>query len=283
MTNNTKKVILIGDFSIHNNHFGCKLVSQTFREQFQRVGLELIARLPINFNPIQYYDKLLKSADLIIINGEGAIHNGRYQEIINLGSKYPCILVNCVYENNPKNDSLQHFKLITTRESLSANELISQNINAKVVPDVIYASAYLRSFIPRSNLKTKETGYTDSAKKSVIRIGPMTLKYRKGFSPKSNSLDNYLNFLCEHKKIAVGRFHSLICCSIFEIPFSTWESNTWKIRGLMNDIGLSELHFQSRKEAINNIPKEFSSKIKNFTTLAKSRVESLFDDIANML
>ncbi len=278
-----KNVVLVGDFSIDNNHFGCHLVSQTFREQFVRVGLNLLARLPLDLNSIRHSYEALNRADLVVINGEGAIHNGRYQEILNLAEKYPCVLVNCVYENNPINHNLEKFKLITTRESLSAQALESQNIKAKVVPDVIFASSYLRSFKPRANLIIKQSGYTDCAKKSVLKLGPVSIKYRLGFSPKSNKLNDYLNFLSSHKKIAVGRFHSAICCSIFGIPFSTWESNTWKIRGLMKDIGISDLHFDTRNEALRNIPNSLSNKVTSFSDSAKLRVESFFDSIANLI
>ena len=278
-----KNVVLVGDFSLHNNHFGCHLVSQTFREQFIRIGLHLSARLPLDLNFIKHSDKALKQADLVVINGEGAIHNGRYQEIINLAEKYPCVLVNCVYENNPFNHNLEKFKLITTRESLSAQALENQNIKAEVVPDVIFASSYLRSFKPRANLAIKQSGFTDCAKKSILKLGPFSIKYRLGFSPKSNNLNDYLNFLSSHKKMAIGRFHSVICYSIFGIPFSTWESNTWKIRGLMKDIGISGLHFDTRKEALKNIPDSISNKVTSFSDSAKIRVECLFDSIANLI
>jgi hypothetical protein len=275
----SKRVVLVGDFSLHNNHFGCHLVSQTFREQFSRVGINLIASLPIDYKSINRYDKILKQADLVVINGEGAIHHGRYQEVIDLAAQYPCVLVNCVYEDNPYNKNLHKFKLITTRESLSAKAINYHNVEAKVVPDVIFASSYLRSFKPRKNLIFKESGFTDSAKKSEFRLGPLKIKYRIGYSPKSNSLNNYLNFLYSHRKIAIGRFHSLICCSLFEIPFSTWESNTWKTKGIMQDMGISHLHFDTRSEALINIPNEFPDTVRDFSRLAKFKVESLFDEI----
>lgn len=277
-----RNVVLVGDFSLHNNHFGCHLVSQTFREQFARVGLNLSARLPLELHSISNYDKALRQADLVVVNGEGAIHNGRYQEIINLADKYPCVLVNCVYENNPINHNLDKFKLITARESLSAQALESHNVKAEVIPDVIFASSYLRSFKAKTNLAIKESGFTDCAKKSVFKLGPLNIKYRLGFSPKSHSLNDYLNFLFSHKKIAIGRFHSVICCSIFEIPFSSWESNTWKIRGLMRDMGVSDLHFSTRSEALKNIPETVSSKVTSFSDSAKIRVEALFDTIADL-
>jgi hypothetical protein len=280
--NFSKNVVLVGDFSLHNNHFGCHLVSQTFREQFARVGINLIARLPIDFNSIENHKQILEAADLVVINGEGAIHHGRYQKVIDLAANYPCVLVNSVYENNPYNKNLQKFKLITTRESLSAKALKNHHVEAKVVPDVIFASSYLRSFKPKRNLILKETGFTDSAKKSVLRLGPLKIRYRIGYSPKSNSLNDYLNFLYSHKKMAIGRFHSLICCSIFEIPFSSWESNTWKIKGLMHDMGISNLHFSTRKEALNSIPDKFPDSARGFCNLAKFKVESLFDEIMSL-
>tara|TARA_B100001769_G_scaffold267658_1_gene255258 strand:- start:797 stop:1657 length:861 start_codon:yes stop_codon:yes gene_type:complete len=275
-----KKVVLVGDFSLESQHFGCHLTSQTFREQFLRVGLDLIASLPINLDSISSYKMILGEADLVVINGEGAIHNGRYKEIINLSSEYPCVLVNCVYQNNPLNENLKRFKLVSSRESLSAEALALNGINVSVTPDVVFASTYLRSFKPQNSIKNKKTGFTDCAKKSEFRFGPFCLKYRLGYSPKAHSLYSYLNFLYSHEKIAVGRLHAAVCCSVMGIPFSTWESNTWKMKGLMLDMGIPELHYSNRRDALDNIPKEIPGTIIDYAITAKKKVESLFDKMA---
>jgi len=218
----------------------------------------------------------LKNVDLVVINGEGSIHHGRFQELINLASEYPCALINCVYQDNPPNDNLKYFKYISVRESYSAQELQRVGIMAEVIPDVLFASLFLRSFIPKSQ-PSKKSGITDNAKKEVFKIGSFQFKYRPGFSPKTSTVADYLDFLCSHKKMAIGRFHAAICCCVLGIPFSTWDSNTWKTEGLMEDMGVSRLHFKERHSAITNMPDSLPEEIKIFTKKSITTIENMFD------
>ena len=47
----------------------------------------------------------------------------------------------------------------------------------------------------------------------------------------------------------------------------------------MQDMGISHLHFDTRSEALINIPNEFPDTVREFSRLAKFKVESLFDEI----
>ena len=274
------KVVFIGDTSLNSPHFGCQLVGQTFREQFSRTGLQLIASLPYDFSNLPGASETLKDADLLVINGEGSIHHGRYHHLIQLASKYPCALVNCVYQENPVWPELKEFLYISARESLSANEIRSQDIDCHVVPDVLFASSLLNSFVCQG--ATKDYGVTDSAQKTSYHFGPFKLRLRLGLSPKQKMIADYLNFLCLHKSLCIGRFHAAIAASVLGIPFSTWDSNTWKMRGLMQDMGLPHLHFANRKEAMAAIPQEFDPKISVFVEQAKQKIETMFDTLASL-
>ena len=274
------KVVFIGDTSLNSPHFGCQLVGQTFREQFSRIGLQLIATLPYDFSDYPGISEILKGADLLVINGEGSIHHGRYHHLIALASEYPCALVNCVYQENPVWPELQKFLYISTRESLSANEIRSQGVGCHVVPDVLFASSLLNSFVCQG--ASKAHGVTDSAQKTIYKFGPFKLRLRVGRSPKQKMVADYLKFLCQYKSLCIGRFHAAIAASVLGIPFSTWDSNTWKMRGLMEDMGLSHLHFNNRKEAMVAIPSEFDPKINVFVEQAKQKIETMFDTLASL-
>lgn len=275
------KVALIGDTSLRTSHFGCQLVGQTFREQFARVGFDLVVSLPSKLSLVTNWKSYLEGVDLVVINGEGSIHHGRFQELINLASEFPCALVNCVYQDNPPNDHLINFKYVSVRESYSAHELQNAGIKAEVVPDVLFASMFLRSFVPKAH-PSKESGMTDNAKKEVFKIGSFQLKYRPGFSPKTPVVADYLDFLCTHKKMAIGRFHAAICCCVLGIPFSTWDSNTWKTKGLMEDIGVSHLHFEERSDAVANMPDSLPEKIKLYTNKSIASIEKMFNALKHL-
>lgn len=275
------RIVFVGDTSLRAPHFGCQLVGQTFREQFARVGLDLIASLPTNIVTVPEWHRHLDKADLVVINGEGSIHHGRFQNLIDLAGDYPCALVNCVYQENPANPNLQKFKWVSARESMSAAVLRELGANAEVVPDVLFASSFLRSFIPLAPA-SKSFGFTDCAEKVVRRLGPIRFRYRPGVSPKTKVVGDYLNFLASHKRMAIGRFHAVICCSVMGIPFSSWDSNTWKTEGLMSDMGVPQLHFGSRDEALANAPSTFPEAIVQFRFEAHQRIEAMFDQLAEI-
>ena len=101
----------------------------------------------------------------------------------------------------------------------------------------------------------------------------------KAFSCFFKVAGDYLEFLSTHRKMVVGRFHAAVSCSVLGIPFSSWDSNTWKTKGLMLDMGISHLHFDSRNEAIANMPEEFPEEIIGFRRSAKERIEAMFDQL----
>ena len=274
------KIVFIGDTSLGSPHFGCQLVGQTFREQFSRTGVDLIACLPYDFYNYHGFNKILKNADLLVINGEGSIHHGRFHHLIKLASEYPSTLVNCVYQENPIWPELKDFLYISTRESYSANEINSQGVKCQVVPDVLFASSLLHSFVHHEPIK--DFGFTDNAQKTTYKLGPFKLRLRLGRSPKQKTVADYLNFLCQHKRMCIGRFHAVIAASVLGIPFSTWDSNTWKMRGLMQDMGLSHLHFNNRDEAMKAVPSDYDPKISEFVEQAKVNIETMFDTLARI-
>ncbi|MEW4531276.1 MAG: hypothetical protein ACF8PG_13510 [Maioricimonas sp. JB045] len=273
-------VVLVGDRSLDMSHFGCQLVGATFREQFARTGLNLTACLPISPKRFEAATPLLDQADLVVINGEGSTHNGRLQDVFRMATKWPSVLVNCVYQNNPPSDELKHFRLITARESRSAEAIREHGADCTVVPDVIFASSLLHSYVRPEPVR--DLGVTDSARKVEYGFGPFRVRLRPGLRPKTSTVAEYLNKLCEHRRLCIGRFHAVVVASILGIPFSSWESNTWKISGLMHDMGLSELHFDNRDEALRNVPHEFDPRAGQFATSARAAVHRLFDEIATI-
>lgn len=281
MSERKPRIAFVNDTSLRTPHFGCQLVGQTFREQLARTGLDLMVSLPGDFSRHPDWQLHLDRVDLVIINGEGAIHHGRFQELIDLAARYPCALVNCVYQQNPENPNLRKFRYIGARESLSAAAIRNHGAEVEVVPDVLFASKLLNSFVSFEPAK-REFGFTDCAEKVVKQLGPFKFRYRPGFSPKTPVVGDYLNFLASHRRMAIGRFHAAVCCSVMGIPFSTWDSNTWKTEGMMKDMNVGHLHFNSRDEALANAPREFPPQIAEFRGRAKRRIEAMFDRLAQI-
>lgn len=272
-------VALINDTSLFENHFGCTLVGQTFREQFARVGLDLKYAFPRDYD-LETIAPLLDEVDLVVVNGEGSIHHGRRNHLLDIAKRFPSVLVNAVYQANPPNDALRQFLYRSTRESLSASEIQSAGYTCDVTPDVIFASMQLRSFVKPKPYE--ELGVTDSVLKHRVRIGPLKLhKKPYGFSPEGSVAD-YLRTLSRYKSLCIGRFHAVVAASVLEIPFSCWESNTWKVSGMMRDMGASQYLFPTFEAAMLHVPGSFDRKIKGFAREAVPKVEQMFDQIAEL-
>ncbi|GLQ32501.1 polysaccharide pyruvyl transferase family protein [Litoribrevibacter albus] len=274
------KVAFINDTSLFSNHFGCQLVGQVYREQFKRTGLDLVISLPKNFN-IEDYKSQLDSVDLVVVNGEGSIHHGRNPHLLEIAKKYPSVLLNCVYQENPRNDALKEFLHISARESYSAEEIQLQGVNCHVVPDVIFASSFVRSF-PKPN-PIKDLGITDNVRKEYqYKFGPFKKRVKGDFSAHNHSPAEYIYQLTQYSRICAGRFHAAVISALLEIPFATWDSNTWKTEAMLKDMGVPEYHFNSRESAVKNTPKEFDPQIKEFTNVAKIQIEENFNKVAEL-
>lgn len=265
-------VALVNDTSLYEHHFGCQLVCQTFREQFARVGLELRVSLPYQFD-LDEVRWRLAAVDLVVVNGEGTLHHQRGEHLVRLAAEFPAALVNTVYQDNCDWPELAAFRYRSARESLSAAEIRRTGAQCDVTPDLLFASQTLRSFV--ASEPTEEIGITDNVTKRKTGFGPFKRSF--GFSPYVASVAQYLNKLCSYRRVCAGRFHAAAACAVLGIPFSTWESNTWKTRGLMHDMGAAELHFGSFEEAMANVPQRPSDKISEFAAEAVGRIEGMFD------
>jgi hypothetical protein len=270
-------IAFINDTSMMESHFGCNLVCQTFREQFARTGLNLKLSLPREFK-IADYEERLDQVDLLVINGEGSIHHNKRRHLVELADRFPAVLVNCVYEKNDPHPALNKFLYIATRESASCEEINCHGGRAVIVPDALFASSFLWSF-PKPDPK-KDFGITDNVAKNYWSFGPVKLKLERGFSIDRPKVSDYLKKLCSYRKLCIGRFHAAVACSVLEVPFATWDSNTWKTRAMMEDMGVPQFHFASFEKARAGVPDVFPEKIRSFALEARSRVADMFDQIA---
>lgn len=279
MTHQPKNVFLLNDTYLHSRHFGCEMVSSTFREQFARTGLNLIGNAPKEIDPIRYADKM-KAADLIILNAEGTLHHNRNQHLLEIAKNHPCVMVNAVFEENEKiAHLLKNFLYISCRESLSGSYVESLGFDSDVNPDVIFSSMFLRAYSKRKPIH--HLGVTDSVKSNKTRIGPFTRKPKTGFAAARNIVD-YLEEFTSYEHLCIGRFHGVVIASMLGIPFSSWDSNTWKTRGLMQDMGAGHLHFSDQQEALQHVPEFHPESVKEFAVQAVPRINRMFDKIAEI-
>jgi hypothetical protein len=229
-----------------------------------RVGLDLVGSIPFNVD-WNGCTSLLDNADLVVVNGEGSIHHGKRQDLLDLSACYPTALVNCVYQDNPPNPNLRHFRYVAARESLSAKELARNGVEAEVVPDVSLTASTLRLF--KKTTATDDLGCTDNVTDPA-----------SGFPIKYDGVtaSDYLHRLCSYRRLCIGRFHAAIMAASLEIPFSAWASNTHKTKGLLLDMGIPEYFSDKFEDALSLVPATFPDKVRQYVAIGRTKINEMF-------
>jgi hypothetical protein len=227
------------------------MVRQTYTEQFCRIGIEEV--------------KDPEKADLIVVNGEGSLHHGRRRDLLEWPSKYPSVFINAVYDSNPPDDRMNEFLFVAVRESRSAELLRSQGVPCSVIPDIV---------ITHNALVGKER----HSRPAGVAITDNVVNAASGFSAMRPPWE-YLEWLSQSRRAVCGRFHAALCCACLEIPFSTWDSNTHKIQGLMEDMGVPQHHYSLQDEAVENLPQIFEESIREYIWNGHGEVDRMFERI----
>ena len=238
-------------------HFGCTLVMETYREQLERVGIEEV--------------KDSKDADLVIVNGEGSLHHDRRRDLLTWPKKYPSVFVNAVYQANERAPEMGEFLYRAVRESLSAKFMRGQGYECDVVPDVILTNRRLNA-VEYDPVAADGIGLTDNV-----------LDGRAGSSA-WESPAAYLDWLSRREGVVCGRFHAAIACAVIGVPFSTWDSNTWKIRGLMKDMGILQFHGDDNQLAATAIvPNSLPSQVAEYVERGKQKIDRMFESFLDLV
>ena len=240
-------------------HFGCELVKETIAQQLERVGHSYY------FIPWQHCKSgkytITDDTDLVLVNGEGSWHSNKRKDMLDIANKYPCVMFNTVYQNNSYSaESLNKFKGIYTRESMSAASVKSDGGIAKVIPDIILTN---KNILNRSKSVTTNHGHIDHYD------GVKTLQRYKPF------LDQIESF----SHVASGSYHGALVCAMLDIPFSMWPSTTHKMIALASDMGVQNIHCANKSAAINSIPKTLSDSVKEYVADGQNKINAFFDNL----
>lgn len=265
-------VVILNDTSFQN-HFGCELVMKTFKEQLSRLGYKIIQTVPtgvVNFS-------IPKQTDMVIVNGEGTIHHGAGSHLIYTVDKYPeipFVLLNAVWQENPDYKCLHKFKYISVRESFSFNDIQKNIKKVEIIPDIMFASQYAQSLAFDLNKTTPsaDVGVTDN----VVAVRNFNL-------PSITTAENFMSSMSKYKRICSGRHHGVVAAAMLNKPFSAWPSNTYKIKGMMTDMGVEQFHFKSQSEAIKNIPLKPIPSVEDYSKNARSKIFKMFNELHNKL
>jgi len=235
-----------------------------------------------------------------------------------------------IQDNNPfVNSAISLAQKIYVRESFSERYLRNHNIISEVVPDLSFSyeiGPTLHSKINKilfSDSVVKETSnliYRNLHKKgefiSLQHVNfqnqsiPLYSQYRKLLKLLSHinlkylrkdivgnesigycdSLEIFLKKIISSEIVISGRFHIICMCINAKVPFLAYGSNTYKIQGLINDIGISKSRFMSVNTMLNlesfseySFSKQELEKIEFYIANSKVKINRMFDQIFDSL
>ena len=237
--------------------------------------------------------------------------------------KTPCYLINSTLFQNAEEEynKLKEYRAIYVRDKGSLEELESFNLKGKYIPDLTFAyNAYkyserkptkgavivdsaikednpiLKRFaeahhVPFKGMivaRRKNAKFIKSPRPYIKNI----IKYLKTDRKISTSPATYIQYLREHSLVITGRYHTVSMCIKNQIPFVAIDSNTPKIRFLLNDaLGETKRNIRiSEIEQINltnsyEYNNEELLKMSAFIELAENEIDTMIvkiiEDISN--
>ncbi len=120
--------VILNDTSTRYHH-GCARVMRLLTAGLENAGLTITRRIPARADWTRDAAALaaLRAAQVIVINGEGTLHDGapageRLLSVLDAAPGVPVALVNALWENNPPawDDALRRMALVSARDSRSA-------------------------------------------------------------------------------------------------------------------------------------------------------------------
>lgn len=178
--------LVINDTRIDRHH-GCNAVMSTIDLLLRRNGLGPVQYWPAHLDLacVPEFHEALGAARLVVINGEGTIHHDRPagRRILEVGklarsADVPAALINTGWEANGSEfiELLQHFDLVSARESCSASRMREGGASVHIVPDLSFW--YVRKHISSISPQTRSgIGFTDN----VDRLKALTLEQIRRF------------------------------------------------------------------------------------------------------
>ncbi len=255
--------------------------------------LEVVASFQdTDISDLNRFKESCKDVDFIIVNGEGTFHDD--QPVAQNLMKAICMakkkfhkkvyLINATWQRNVKlNRDLECFDKIFVRDSLSRAELAKEGIAAEVVPDLsMYNSEKSRvKRADKSSVIYIDSVYRELSKKIALKallrrkqfyimgagnIGKILTRLLKITANPIRTLDSE-DIFAENNLIVSGRFHSICLALLHKTPFRCFSSNTYKIEGMLEDVGLDVNKFVISSKELWNI------QFMEFTDLEKNMID----------
>ena len=273
------RAVLLNDTSTRFHH-GCARVVRLLVEGLAREGVEVAARSPAraDWARDRAFLEALGSADLVVVNGEGTLHDGaplgaRLLSVLDhpLAAAKPVALVNALWERNPPcwDRWLPRLALAAARDEGSAEALRRGGaLEARALPDLSLSAPWEGAAGSRRGLVVGDSvraaprralaraaqrlgaAYlpTKTARGRLWRWGPARAALWRAYTgawsgplpPLELAPDEgaYLARLARAEGHATGRFHGVCLSLLAGTPVWAVASATSKVERLLAEAGL---------------------------------------------
>ena len=312
------KIAILNDTTRDVGHIGCQAVMHNLRLLCLNKNWEIIfTDTDCHRLNKSDYTKQIQPADIILLNGEGSLHDDQniiwFEKILLAKEAHKkCFLVNTIWQANESNKKyLDLFDVITVRESLSLRQM--QKDGAKdvvVLPDLSFYS-FGKIPEPDKSLKRNPLALVDCTLKDVTKNlinyafyynYPLFFMYEKQFNKNARNLfyrakhyfkgTNFYHLNCAEKlgwfdKIISGRFHADCFAMMLGVPTLALHSNTWKTKGLYIDADLIDFYLETNDNLINKFNSftenasytSWIPKAKDYSSKAQQRILKFYSSL----
>lgn len=269
--------VILNDTSTRYHH-GCARVMRLLVSGLTREGLTVTRRIPARADWTRDSAALadLRSAQVIVINGEGTLHDGaaageRLLSVVDAAPGVPVALVNALWENNPPDWGrvVGRMALVSARDSRSAAAIaVATGLPPRWLPDLSLSAPAETPTGPRTGLLVGDSVRLDrrralaraaqrlgatylptkTLQNPVWRIPPLRALLWRGYNgvwsgpmPLFHMAADeaaYLALLAAAEGHVTGRFHAVCLSMLTETPFLALASTTSKVETLLRDAGL---------------------------------------------
>lgn len=266
------RIAVINDTSV-TRHFGCTAVMQVLLDEIKNYGHEVAFRWPVGVDWKTAADcGFFDGVDLIIVNGEGTIHNsasrprashlGRLGPFASRELGIPACLINSTLASLDKAtlSDLQHFRSIFVRETASQRYLNEYGLRSEVVPDLSLGKLAQTGRERESIIVTDSVveSVSETLRKTADQISGKFLPFKRKrtllekltLRGRTDSLivgdiirdrlvqdlDSTLRDFSAARTLLTGRFHAFCMAILSRTPVIAVESNTHKIGSMAVDI-----------------------------------------------
>ena len=268
LANDTGQVAHAGCQAVSDGHArllgraGHRVIHRVFRNELKVHAAKTDQEIVANIESDEPLMARIASVDAVVVNGEGTIHHGAGRDLLGLiaaaqKAGKPTLLVNAVFQEvEGFDEALRRLDDFVVREPRSQAYAKSRGFNARVVPDSYFAARFdgpgKEGFAGRDVITDFHPARTDVA--AVLRTYAEEQQAKSLPLRGSETMQTWSGLpetIRHSRALITGRHHGVCLAIVARVPFVALGSNTYKIEGMLETLGLERLYCETLEDVYN--------------------------------